>query len=165
MRDAATAARGPRGTVRVDGTVPVTVELAAVTSPRRARVVADAAARARDAGFGVALGDIGAGERVVEMLLAVAPDVVIVNGSAATDTGALVAVADAAGDAGAIVVAVGVDSERDVERLQDAGIAFGAGLRFGRPDLVVRPPVVHDRDGLGVRHAPADARGVSASSD
>jgi hypothetical protein len=59
-----------------------------------------------------------------------------------------------------VVIAEALDAEADVERAWQLGVGYGFGLRFGRPDLLVREPLVTDRRGIVARpsHAPDEGR-------
>jgi hypothetical protein len=53
-----------------------------------------------------------------------------------------------ANETGSVLIAEGLDSDHDVAAMRAAGIELGHGLRFGRPDLLVRAPVLFDAAGL-----------------
>jgi hypothetical protein len=131
---------------------PVVVEFdaGAVTTPTR---LAEAAARTRAAGWKVGLANVAPDERATSVLGTVRPDYIGIEADLwGRDADAFAAVVDEAVALGSTLVASGVDTDRDAGLLGGSEIAFGYGLRFGRPDLLVRAPQVFDPAGC---HAPA----------
>jgi EAL domain-containing protein (putative c-di-GMP-specific phosphodiesterase class I) len=127
---------------RRDADFRVVVEFDASAAP--AHITADAVARARAHGYAVALRTNDAPDS-----LPTAADYVIVDIHRA-DAASLDAV-----HASSVTIAESLDTEADVERAWQLGVQYGLGLRFGRPDLLVREPLVYDRRGLGA--APSQA--------
>jgi EAL domain-containing protein (putative c-di-GMP-specific phosphodiesterase class I) len=123
-----------------------------------------AAGRARDFGWRVALAGVVGGEasndQITSLLEAVSPDFVIVDaGASDADGRVLDPLSDYASRSGTTLVASAVDNERDAAWVVEAGIAFAYGLRFGRPDLLLRPPTVFDGDGFAPRVSEARLSG------
>jgi EAL domain-containing protein (putative c-di-GMP-specific phosphodiesterase class I) len=128
--------------------LPVVIELASV-APVSPGALAEAAARAREHGCRVAVSNLGTDARARALLATLAPDFVKVDVRfVERNDDALPALAACAADAGATFVAAAVDTERDAALVQAAGIEFAHGLRYGRPDLLVRAPAIHDPEGI-----------------
>jgi hypothetical protein len=121
-----------------DQRVPAVIELSAQASLDALR---DAAARARELGYEIALDDV-VREDAIGVVEAIQPDFVMVSASACVVLAPLLATLSA------LPIAVGLDTEFATARAVAAGIEYGYGLRFGRPDLLVRAPVVFDHEGL-----------------
>lgn len=121
-----------------DDTLPIVVVLDASGAPEE---IARAAARVRAEDCAVALRDLSPDDAGIALLAGVAPEFVVVDGRTHE-------VPVAIARAGATLLASGVDHELDVAAMVAAGVAFGYGQRFGRPDLLVRPPAIFDHDGL-----------------
>jgi hypothetical protein len=108
------------------------------------RVVDDrlayAAIRVRSEGCAIALRDLPASDEAAMLLGDVPPEFVIVERGAS--------VSEAVAHSGATVIASGIDYDADVTTTLGHGIEFGFGQRYGRPDLLVRPPAIYDHDGF-----------------
>jgi EAL domain-containing protein (putative c-di-GMP-specific phosphodiesterase class I) len=126
---------------------PVVVEFdaGAVTTPAR---IAEAAARTRAAGWKVALANVTAEDGAMSLLATVRPEYVGIEADLwARDADAFAPIVEHAVATRSTLLAGGVDTDRDAGLLTGSEVAFGYGLRFGRPDLLVRPPQVFDRAG------------------
>jgi EAL domain-containing protein (putative c-di-GMP-specific phosphodiesterase class I) len=126
---------------------PVVVEFdaGAVTTPAR---IAEAAARTRAAGWRVGLANVAPDDRVTSLLGSVRPEYIGIEADLwGRDRDAFAAIVDEAAQLGSTLLASGVDTDRDAGLLRGSEIAFGYGLRFGRPDLLVRAPQVFDPAG------------------
>jgi EAL domain-containing protein (putative c-di-GMP-specific phosphodiesterase class I) len=121
-----------------DGALPIVVVLDASGAPEE---VARAATRVRAEGCAVALRELSPDDAGTALLAGVAPEFVVVDGRTHDVPGAIART-------GATLLASGVDHEADAAAMVAAGIGFGYGQRFGRPDLLVRPPAIFDHDGL-----------------
>ncbi len=122
-----------------DGVLPLVVVLDAPALDER---IGRAATRVRSEGCAVALRALPATDAAAALLTEVAPEFVVVDAR----TGQVPA---EIARSGATLVAAGVDHEADVATMVGAGVAFGYGQRFGRPDLLVRPPAIFDHEGFG----------------
>lgn len=105
-----------------------------------------AARAARDAGFGVALDNLGGDPAVLALLPVVRPDVVkldpyLLYRPLGADTARMVeAINDYADSSGAVVAAVGVENDSQLRLARAMGATIGQGWLFGRPSpLVARP--------------------------
>jgi EAL domain-containing protein (putative c-di-GMP-specific phosphodiesterase class I) len=131
-----------------DRRVPAVLELS-VHAPIDA--LRSAAARARALGYEIALDDV-VREDAVGVVDAIRPDFVMVAASACDVLAPVLAAFSA------LPIAVGLDTEFATAGAIAAGIEYGYGLRFGRPDLLVRAPVVFDHMGLAASSATRDHR-------
>ncbi|PPK92329.1 PAS domain S-box-containing protein/diguanylate cyclase (GGDEF)-like protein [Kineococcus xinjiangensis] len=97
-------------------------------------------ARARDAGWSVAVDDVGAEPAALALLPFLAPDVIkldlaLVRAHASMEIAAIVnAVRGEAERSGALILAEGIESDGHLERALSLGAQLGQGWRFGRPD-------------------------------
>lgn len=94
----------------------------------------------REAGFRIAVDDVGAGESGLGALIAVKPEYLKIDGSitraAAEDPWAhalLAGLVSAATAVGAQIVAEGVESEQQLRVLRELGVQYGQGYYLGRP--------------------------------
>jgi hypothetical protein len=131
-------------TIVCAGAFPIVIVLDGSAADER---LAYAASRVRASGCAIALHGV-ADPANASAIAAIAPEFVIVEPLAPGTPAARV-------EAGATPIASGVDYDGDVATVRDAGIEFGYGQRFGRPDLLVRPPAIYDHDGFGPSTAPA----------
>jgi EAL domain-containing protein (putative c-di-GMP-specific phosphodiesterase class I) len=142
------AAAGDRRVFDATATAfPVVVEFDAgfVTTTARA---AEAAARTRAAGWKVALANVTPDDGALALLATVRPEYVGIEADLwSRDTDAFAPVIEHAMANESTLLASGIDTERDATLLTGTDVAFGYGLRFGRPDLLVRAPQVFDPAG------------------
>jgi diguanylate cyclase (GGDEF)-like protein len=131
----------------------VVLEITERSHARLARVIAGAA-RLREAGFRVALDDVGCGNSGLETLRQLPVDYVKIDRSiiagAATDVSAqavLVAIVAYARRTGALVIAEGIESEavltfvrhaHELDAMRDLSIEGGQGYLLGRPTTELR---------------------------
>jgi len=134
--------------VALDARVPAVIELRA-SAPFD--VLRDAATRAREFGYEIALDDVMRDDAAA-IVEDIQPDFVMVAASACDVLMPILA------GCSAVPIAVGLDTEFATAQALAAGIEYGYGLRFGRPDLLVRAPVVFDRAGLRASNATRDHR-------
>ncbi|HEX3605061.1 MAG TPA: bifunctional diguanylate cyclase/phosphodiesterase [Candidatus Dormibacteraeota bacterium] len=93
----------------------------------------------REHGFRFAIDDVGEGHSTLQVLATAVPEFVKVARSlvaAGRDSGreaALRAVVAFAASTGAVVIAEGIETDEEVRRVRDAGIALGQGIRLGPP--------------------------------
>jgi EAL domain-containing protein (putative c-di-GMP-specific phosphodiesterase class I) len=132
----------------LDHQVPAVIELSAHAPLDTLR---DAAMRARELGYEVALHAV-TGNNEVAVVEKIKPDFVMVSAGACDPLASMLA------DCGAVLIATGLDTEFATSQATAAGVEFGYGLRFGRPDLLVRAPVVFDHAGLRASDATPDRR-------
>jgi EAL domain-containing protein (putative c-di-GMP-specific phosphodiesterase class I) len=118
---------------------PLTLELterALFTQPAELMRTVDAA---REAGWGIALDDVGADPASLSMLPFLAPDVIkldislIQRAPNRAQAQIMAAVAAHAERTGAAVLAEGIETPAHVERALSLGAQFGQGWYFGRP--------------------------------
>jgi PAS domain S-box-containing protein len=101
--------------------------------------------RLRERGVRLAIDDVGAGFSGLQRLLDFDPDILKLDLSLSRDIDrdpkrralatALIAFAD---NAGVLVIAEGIESEREVETLRELGIGFGQGYHLARPQPLPR---------------------------
>jgi EAL domain-containing protein (putative c-di-GMP-specific phosphodiesterase class I) len=125
----------------------VIVELDAPATSAHVATVLAAAVAAREQGWRVALRGVAPSPAGLASIDTIDPDVVKIV-VPATDGPACHAFVDAVRERGVALVAEGLDTETDVQRATAMGVAHGHGLRFGRHDLLVRAPVLFDREGV-----------------
>jgi EAL domain-containing protein (putative c-di-GMP-specific phosphodiesterase class I) len=130
----------------LDQSVPAVIELGAGEPLAALR---DATARARELGYEIALDDVSC-EDVVATVEELQPDFVMVAASACELVVPMLA------ECPAVPIAVGLDTEFATAQAAATGVEYGYGLRFGRPDLLVRAPVVFDHAGLRASDASRD---------
>jgi EAL domain-containing protein (putative c-di-GMP-specific phosphodiesterase class I) len=139
----------PRGPISLlhdeipDQHVPAVIECSAL-APFDA--LHDAAARARELGYEIALDDV-AHEDAIAIVETIQPDFVMVTATACDVVAPMLTASPA------VLIAVGLDTELAAAQAFAAGIEYGYGLRFGRPDLLVRAPVVFDHAGIHASNA------------
>jgi hypothetical protein len=122
-------------------TSPIVLVFAATTT--QVRPLVDATALARRLGYCVAFSITD--ERDVPAVTATTPDYVIVD-TRTIDAASVTTLASSA-----TLIAAAVDSETTLAHARELGIAYAYGMRFGRPDLLVRAPLVFDRAGVKMR--------------
>jgi EAL domain-containing protein (putative c-di-GMP-specific phosphodiesterase class I) len=118
-----------------------------------------AVAPLRTGGLRLAIDDVGAGFSSLRHIVVTSPDVIKLDRSlvagVSTD-GVLTTLArslvDFASGVGASVVAEGIETEADAERLRRLGVGFGQGWLFGRPQPA--SPVPSPPDGRAVPRHP-----------
>ncbi len=104
------------------------------------QVLMDALTPLRDKGLRLAIDDVGAGFSSLRHILLTSPDVIKLDRSivagAATDSvlrRLVHSLAQFGHDAGATVVAEGVETREDATALRDVGVDYGQGWYFARP--------------------------------
>ncbi|MCA9516182.1 MAG: EAL domain-containing protein [Myxococcales bacterium] len=108
------------------------------------RLIADRALMLRDRGIRVALDDVGFGRSSLEVLVALAPDVVKLDRGVVAGVGVdvvrlralerLVRCVDALG---AELVAEGIETAADARAVAALGVAYGQGFLWGKPAILV----------------------------
>jgi EAL domain-containing protein (putative c-di-GMP-specific phosphodiesterase class I) len=122
----------------------VVLELAERAVARDPGRVPAVQARSREAGWGVALDDVGTGPDTIALLPVVRPDVVkldlqLLHAPDDPPTAAVVAaVADYAEATAAIVLAEGIETARHLATARAMGATVGQGWHFGRPGSLPR---------------------------
>jgi EAL domain-containing protein (putative c-di-GMP-specific phosphodiesterase class I) len=103
-------------------------------------VLVEALAPLRRKGLRLAIDDVGAGFASLRHILLTSPDVIkldrsIVAGIAQDSVLRRLAhsLSEFGHDAGAVVVAEGVETREDAAALRDAGVDYGQGWHFARP--------------------------------
>ena len=107
-------------------------------------LIADRALMLRDRGIRVALDDVGFGRSSLEVLVALAPDVVKLDRGVVAGVGVdvvrlralerLVRCVDALG---AELVAEGIETAADARAVAALGVAYGQGFLWGKPAILV----------------------------
>jgi diguanylate cyclase (GGDEF)-like protein len=102
----------------------------------------------KEAGFWIAIDDVGFGRSSLESLLLLEPDVVKVDRACVTRVAqdltrlrALKRLLDVAAALGADVVAEGIESPDDLRMLRKLGVSYGQGFLFGGPAETYFSPV------------------------
>lgn len=125
-------------------------------SPASATVLRDAATAAHEQGWRVALRTSDHSDAGIALVDAAGADVVKVDVHT-VDTVACRRFVDAMRERHVALVAEGLHAEADVQRAVELGFPHGHGMRFGRHDLLVRAPVLFDREGVTAAAAIAAA--------
>jgi diguanylate cyclase (GGDEF)-like protein len=95
----------------------------------------------REHGFRFALDDVGEGHSTIEVLASARPEFIKIARALIREPGrtvdgnvaAIAALVTFASTTGAVVVAEGVETDDDVERMRDLGVTLGQGYALGRP--------------------------------
>jgi hypothetical protein len=132
------------------GAFPIAIVLDAQSPDER---LAYAATRVRAEGCAIALRDVPPTDEATALLADVPPEFVIVERG--------VSVPDGVAHSDATLIASGIDYDADVTAALGTGVEFGFGQRFGRPDLLVRPPAIFDHDGFGPSTAATPAAALA----
>jgi EAL domain-containing protein (putative c-di-GMP-specific phosphodiesterase class I) len=103
----------------------------------------------KQAGFGIAIDDVGAGHSTLKRLVDVEPDYLKFDVSLVRDIdqnpikrSLLETVVDLAARIGARVVAEGIEAESELATVRDMGVPLGQGRHLCPPQLVPAAPAV-----------------------
>jgi EAL domain-containing protein (putative c-di-GMP-specific phosphodiesterase class I) len=115
----------------------------------------DALAPLRKAGLRLAIDDVGAGFASLRHILLTSPDVIKLDRSIVAGAGVdpilrrlVHSLVEFGHDAGASVVAEGVETREDAAALRDAGVDFGQGWYFARPSSADQLGTSYQVDGV-----------------
>lgn len=107
-------------------------------------------AEVREAGWGIAVDDVGAADASLALLPILQPDVIkldlrLVQQRTTTEVAAVVsAVLAEAERSGALILAEGIETAQHEELAVSLGARLGQGFRFGRPAPLTAPPAGKD---------------------